>query len=188
MDDEPTFTFMDRVLFQKMLRHADITHKKPRKLSDWLASSEETCVVTLCLKNLVSRGILSNTNGMSALKYSLINIGPVQQLEKEIKGISLKERRPDTFILAILTLSLNTDNNFLEQLLEKICSRRETKIAMENVKTIVNTQGLVLKSPRFVRKKFSMDKPHYVTNGRKNTTVPLSPIPASPDSLQGPMF
>ena len=193
VDPEPTYTFMDRVVFQKILQHYERSGGKPRSLEYWLRSAPQNCCVTAALNNLVSRSILgSGQSGVFGMfrKHPTLNIGPLQELEGELKAVGLKERRPDSYMLALLTLSLTAQNyySFVDPILEKHFTRKEYRVAKENIKTIVETQGVVCKSPKFTRKKFSFEVPQKTYTKLKLSEDSLEAIPGSPNLLRAGPF
>ena len=160
IDTTPTYSFIDQAVFNELLKwHQE---SRSRSVHDWLSTAQSSSSVSATLKNLISRGILGDVHttwfGLFQT-FPTVNMAPVQCLEMMLKNISLKEKRPDSYMLALITLSRTADNyySYIDPFLERHFSKREYKVAKENIKTIVETQGLRLKSPKFVRKKFSVD-------------------------------
>ena len=185
-DNQRTFSFLDRCIYNRLLKQSSTSESFFEKLKDLLSISDDRILHT-CISNLTSRCILGTTKDRlgSFKKLPVVNIGPIQILEKEIKATCLKEKRPDSYILALLTfIFLNEKHHtFVDLLLQKICTPREIPVAKENLRTIVTSQGLKLRSPKFTRKKFSFEVPNkaYVQLNRQT----LSPVKADPESPFG---
>lgn len=193
IDPDPTFTFMDRVVYNQILQHYEQSGGRACVIEDWLSTAEDVCCVTASLNNLVSRGILSHAQtGVFGTfhKHPLVNIGPVQELQRELKGVALKERRPDSFMLALITMSLAAEDyySFVDPILESHFTKKEYRVAKENIKMIVNTQGVVLKSPKFTRKKFSVEVPRCKHTSMYANQSSLSPVISSPSSNDDQFF
>lgn len=185
-DNQPTFSFLDRCIYNRLLKQSSTSESFFENLKDLLSISDDR-ILNTCTSNLTSRCILGTTKDRlgNFKKLPVANIGPIQILEKEIKATCLKEKRPDSYILALLTfIFLNEKHHtFVDLLLQKICTPREIPVAKANLRTIVTSQGLKLRSPKFTRKKFSFEIPNktYVQLNRQT----LSPVKADPESLFG---
>ena len=158
-DGTPTSTYLDKAGFEHILAHHQKHRGTPKPVYDWLDREERECSVSVTLKNLVKRGILEDVHsGFFGMfhKYPTKDSGPEQELDKELKLVSLKEMKPDSYMLSLLTLSRTADNffSFVDPILEKHFTKQEYKIAKENIKVIVQSQGAVLRSPKLERKKF----------------------------------
>ena len=160
-DSDSSFTFVYDILFKHLFLHHDVPRKVNQSVSDWLTSVQNTSsAITAIMDNLVARGILSKTECRfeeNFFSYRVMNFWPGQELEREIISTGLREVKPDSFLLSLLTLSHVCEINFVSTRLDKFFKGRENSVAKENIRTIVDTQGHVLKSPKFIRKKFSFE-------------------------------
>ena len=145
-------------------------------LQELLLSAKLCGCAKLVLKNLRTRGVITNSERTRLFehtprRHSTINIGPMQDLERRIKCIALKESRPDSYMLSLLTLSLLGENefSFVDKILERQLTKREYKVAKENLTVVVRTQATRLKSPKFIRKKYSRDVLIEKHEGRKES-------------------
>eukprot|EP00794_Sanderia_malayensis_P019934 gene19934-21886_t len=158
IDQTPTGTYLDKAGFNHILHHHSAHPNKQRLLRDWFEREERECSVQLTLNNLVKRKILGDVHtGFFGMfhKFPTLDASYEEALDAEMKQVSLKECKPDSFMLSLLTLSRTADNffSFVDPILKKHFTKEEYKIAKENIKVIVQSQGAVLRSPKLNRKK-----------------------------------
>jgi len=161
IDPTPTDTFLDNAGFNHMVAYHRAHPEKSKSLRDWYEREERECSVSATLQSLVKRKILGDVHtGFFGMfhKYPTKDTSFEQALDAEMKQVSLKECKPDSFMLSLLTLSRTADNffSFVDPILQKHFTKEEYKIAKENIKVIVQSQGAVLRSPKLNRKKFNV--------------------------------
>ena len=161
LDETPTDTYLDKAGFNHIIAYHRAHPEKNKSLRDWYEREERECSVSTTLKNLVKRGILGDVQtGFFGMfhKYPTKDASFEEALDAEMKQVSLKECKPDSFMLSLLTLSRTADNffSFVDPVLQKHFTKDEYKIAKENIKVIVQSQGAVLRSPKLNRKKFNV--------------------------------
>ncbi|XP_065064196.1 uncharacterized protein LOC135690534 [Rhopilema esculentum] len=160
LDTKPTGTYLDNAGFSKILAYQKANSSGPRLLETWLEEGREDAV-TPTLKNLIERKILGDVHtGLFGTlhKYPTKDASFETALDAEMKQVSLKECKPDSFMLSLLTLSRTADNlfTFVDPILRKHFTKDEYKVAKENIKVIVQSQGEVLRSPKLDRKKLKI--------------------------------
>ena len=161
LDPTPTGTYLDNAGFNHIVAYHHAHPEKNKLLRDWFEREERACSVSVTLKNLVKRKILGDVHtGFFGMfhKYPTKDASYEEVLDAEMKQVSLKECKPDSFMLSLLTLSRTADNmfSFVDPILRKHFTKEEYKIAKENIKVIVQSQGAVLRSPKLNRKKFNV--------------------------------
>lgn len=163
IDTEPTFTFIDSILFQKILKQSNSSRKKNGTVFEWLSLSSQSDCVSRTMENLWSRGavgsvrpLIFNATKKPNRKHSALNFGPTKNLERQIKAVALKAQKPDSFILSLITL-FTLGGECHGSILERKFTQKEYRVARENMCVMVHSQGTVLKSPKFRMKKFSSD-------------------------------
>lgn len=154
-----TGTYLDDAGFNHILAYHAAHPGKQKLLRDWFEREERECSVSLTLKNLIRRKILGDVHkGFFGMfhKYPTKDSSFENILDAEMKQVALKECKPDSFMLSLLTLSRTADNffSFVDPILQKHFTKDEYKIAKENIKVIVQSQGAILRSPKLNRKKF----------------------------------
>ena len=159
VDVTPTRTYLDNAGFNHIVAHHEAHPDKNKSLRDWFEREERECSVSVTLQNLVKRKILGDVHtGFFGMfhKYPTKDASYAEVLDVEMKQVSLKECKPDSFMLSLLTLSRTADNlfSFVDPILRKHFTKDEYKIGKENIKVIVQSQGAVLRSPKLNRKKF----------------------------------
>ncbi|XP_065665897.1 uncharacterized protein LOC105846275 [Hydra vulgaris] len=163
-DENLSFTFINGIVLRHLFYHYETNGQKKQfnqSVSDWLSSAQKTTgTITSIMNNLVARGILTKTGFRipeNFINYQTLNFWPDQELEREIISTGLREIKPDSFILSLLTLSHVCDLNFVGARLDIFFKGRKKLVAKDNIRTIVETQAQELKSPKFIRKKFSFE-------------------------------
>ena len=161
LDSSRTGTYLDNAGFNHIVTYAKAHPEKNKSLRDWFEREQQECCVSVTLKNLIKRKILGDVHtGFFGMfhKYPTKDASFEEVLDAEMKQVSLKECKPDSFMLSLLTLSRTADNffSFVDPILEKHFTKEEYKIAKENIKVIVQSQGAVLRSPKLNRKKFNV--------------------------------
>ena len=159
LDMKPTRTYLDNAGFNHIVSYHEKHPENAKSLRDWFDYEERACSVSVTLKNLVKRKILGDVHtGFFGMfhKYPTKDASYEEVLDAEMKQVSLKECKPDSFMLSLLTLSRTADNlfSFVDPILRKHFTKEEYKIAKENIKVIVKSQGEILRSPKLNRKKF----------------------------------
>jgi len=158
LDVSPTGTYLDIAGFNHIVAYHEAHPEKSKSLRDWFEREERECSVSVTLQNLIKRKILGDVHtGFFGMfhKYPTKDTSFSEVLDAEMKRVSLKECKPDSFMLSLLTLSRTADNlfSFVDPILRKHFSKDEYKIAKENIKVIVQSQGAILRSPKLNRKK-----------------------------------
>ena len=161
LDPTSTGTYLDEAGFSHIVVHHKAHPTKNKLLRDWFEREERECAVSVTLKNLVKRKILGDVHtGFFGMfhKYPTKDGSFAEVLDAEMKQVSLKECKPDSFMLSLLTLSRTADTffSFVDPILQKHFTKDEYKVAKENIKVIVQSQGAVLRSPKLNRKKFKV--------------------------------
>lgn len=161
IDATLTGTYLDEAGFTHILAYHKAHPNKQKLLRDWFEREERECSVSLTLKSLVRKKILGDVHtGFFGLfhKYPTLDASLENSLDQEMKQVSLKECKPDSFMLSLLTLSRTADHSFtfVDPILKKHFTKEEYKIAKENIKVIVTSQGAVLRSPKLNRKKMKV--------------------------------
>ncbi|XP_066921246.1 uncharacterized protein [Clytia hemisphaerica] len=143
-----------------------LLRRRPRRktIQDVLAISKTCGCAKIVLKNLRLRGIIGVSESgrlfaASARRQSTIRFGPIRKIEQQLKWVALKEKCPDSYMLSLITLCFigQERHTILDPILERQLTKREYKAAKENLKITVKTQATILKSAKFVKKKFSRD-------------------------------
>ncbi|XP_065064186.1 uncharacterized protein LOC135690524 [Rhopilema esculentum] len=161
LDPTPTGTYLDIAGFNHIVAYYKAHPQKNKLLKDWFEREERECCVSVTLKNLIKRKILGDVHtGFFGMfhKYPTKDSSFEEVIEAEMKQVSLKECKPDSFMLSLLTLSRTADMffSFVDPVLQKHFTKDEYKVAKENIKVIVQTQGAVLRSPKLNRKKMKV--------------------------------
>lgn len=158
IDVEPTRTYLDVAAFNHIVAWHEANPDRSKLLKDWFDRDERDSSVTVTLLNLIKRKILGDVHtGFFGMfhKYPTKDTSFTEVLDVEMKRVALKECKPDSFMLSLLTLSRTADNlfSFVDPILRKHFTKEEYKIAKENIKVIVQSQGAILRSPKLNRKK-----------------------------------
>ena len=153
-----TKSYLDYAGFKQIVNYHEKNHGKRYLVKDWFEDQENQYTVKIILRNLVERKIIGDVQtGMCGImhKYPTKDASFETALDTEMKQVSLKECKPDSFMLALLTLSRTADHlfTFIDPILRKHFTKDEYKVAKENIKVIVQSQGEVLRSPKLDRKK-----------------------------------
>lgn len=124
-EDEPVFcvvdensdeSFLDIAIFDT-LRHAHTSGRlREAKLYKWLQRAEDAEAVETTFDSLVARGILKEkSSGILGLnkKYPTLNPVPERKLEEKLREIAFEDHEPDSYMLALLILSRESDSLFM---------------------------------------------------------------------------
>ena len=147
-DDEPMFrltdthsteTFLDFAIFDS-LRMANAQGRlHEAKLWKWLLHAEDADAVENTFESLIARGILKEkSSGLFGLfkKFPTVNPEPERNLEKKIKDVVFNAVKPDSFMLALLILSRESDRIFMCE--DPILRKHFTSVEYKDAKKILD--------------------------------------------------
>ena len=160
INDEPTGTFLDRVLFDDLRSRG----QRPINLPKWLERAEESDCVDGILENLILRGILSKKKssvlGIKLFKkFPTANPEPEKAIEKQIRVVAAKECEPDAYLVALLGLCREGDSIFMtdDPILRKHFSALEYPEAKKNIDHILTRRLKKSKRGSFRRRSTNYD-------------------------------
>ena len=83
-NDSPTGTFLDNVLFSKILEHHEKSFDKPKEVQHYIEKDiwkikSDKCCAYITLANLVKVGILDQRKSFFGKKYPTVNPGKLKR-------------------------------------------------------------------------------------------------------------
>ena len=149
LDATPTGSYLDKAVFNQLLNYSELS-AQPQRLDDVLSTAVDgKGCVTSVLKSLIDCEIFGekSTGSFGIFKrYPVLKADVVEGLADEIGKIAFEKQFPDSFMLALLTITTSTDNmlqnSFVRQILKKDnITDLEFNFALENVKNVVQNSG-----------------------------------------------